>query len=215
MPSGSPAALAPPSTRPYIHGPAVALVCGPFAPPSAAGRFHRTLSAYPRRLPAYRAGLAARNEARRLPDPRLAGQGERVDVWSRRGVLFNDRFPNIAEAVGALPVRDALIDGEAVTFLPDGHSDFAALRTKEGGEQASFVAFDLLDLKGDDLRDRPLEERREALARIVNGAAGVRFSEALSADGVLVFAHACKLGLEGPLSQRNEPQLVEGPEPGV
>jgi bifunctional non-homologous end joining protein LigD len=129
-------------------------------------------------------------------------QGERVDVWSRRGVLFNDRFPNIAEAVGALPVRDALIDGEAVTFLPDGHSDFAALRTKEGGEQASFVAFDLLNLEGDDFRERPLEERRDALARLVHGAAGVRFSEAVSADGALVFAHACTLGLEGIVSKR-------------
>jgi bifunctional non-homologous end joining protein LigD len=129
-------------------------------------------------------------------------QGERVDVWSRRGILFNDRFPRIAEAVGALPVRDALIDGEAVTFRPDGHSDFAALRTKEGGERASFVAFDLLDLEGDDLRDRPLEERREALARLLHGAAGIRFSEALSAEGALVFAHACKLGLEGIVSKR-------------
>jgi len=129
-------------------------------------------------------------------------QGERVDVWSRRGALFNDRFPSIAEAVGALPVANALIDGEAVTFRPDGHSDFAALRTKEGGERASFVAFDLLDLEGDDLRDRPIEERREALARLVHGADGIRFSEALSADGVLVFAHACKLGLEGIVSKR-------------
>ena len=128
--------------------------------------------------------------------------GERVEVWSRRGALFNDRFPRIAEAVGALPVDNALIDGEAVTFLPDGHSDFGALRTKEGGERASFVAFDLLDLEGDDYRDRPLEERREALARLVHGAAGVQFSEALSADGPLVFAHACKLGLEGIVSKR-------------
>jgi ATP-dependent DNA ligase len=36
--------------------------------------------------------------------------------------------------VGALPVDHALIDGEAVVFLPDGHSDFAALLTKAGGE---------------------------------------------------------------------------------
>jgi hypothetical protein len=42
--------------------------------------------------------------------------------------------PDAKPDSGALPVRDALIDGEAVTFLPDGHSDFAALRTKEGGE---------------------------------------------------------------------------------
>ena len=84
-------------------------------------------------------------------------QGERVDVWTRRGALFNDRFPRIAEAVRALPADNAIIDGEAVVFRPGGHSDFAALRTKAGGEQASFVAFDLLGLDADDLRERPLE----------------------------------------------------------
>ena len=81
-------------------------------------------------------------------------QGERVTVWSRRGADFTDRLPRIAEAVRQLPVESALIDGEAVVFRPDGHSDFAALRTKAGGEQASFVAFDLLSLEGDDLSQR-------------------------------------------------------------
>jgi bifunctional non-homologous end joining protein LigD len=108
----------------------------------------------------------------------------------------------VASVCGPIAPPSALIDGEAVTFLPDGHSDFAALRTKEGGERAAFVAFDLLDLEGEDFRDRPLEERRDALARLVHGAAGVRFSEALSADGAIVFAHACKMGLEGIVSKR-------------
>jgi hypothetical protein len=67
-------------------------------------------------------------------------------VWGRRGALFNDRFPRIAEAVGALPAESALIDGEAVVFLPDGHSDFAGLCTKAGGERAAFVAFDLVGI---------------------------------------------------------------------
>ena len=120
-------------------------------------------------------------------------QGERVEVWSRRGALFNDRFPRIAEAVGALPVDNALIDGEAVVFLPDGHSDFAALLTKAGGEQASFVAFDLLSLDGDDLRQRPLEERRDALSRLFHGVDGVQFSEALATEGAVVFAQASAL----------------------
>ena len=123
-------------------------------------------------------------------------QGGRVEVWSRRGALFNDRFPRIAEAMGAL------IDGEAVVFLPDGHSDFAGLLTKAGGKQASLVAFDLLGLEADDLRQRPLEERRDALARLVRGVDGIVFSEALATEGAVVFAHACRLGLEGIVSKR-------------
>ena len=136
-------------------------------------------------------------------------QGERVEVWSRRGALFNDRFPRIAEAVGALPAGNALIDGEAVVFLPDGHSDFAALRTTAGGEQASFVAFDLLSL-GDDLRDRPLEERRDALSQLVAGVDGIRFSESVADDGALVFAKARELGLEGIVSKRTGSRYRSG-----
>jgi bifunctional non-homologous end joining protein LigD len=127
---------------------------------------------------------------------------DRVTLWSRYGTDFTDKLPSIAEAVGALPVDNALIDGEAVVFLPNGHSDFAALRTKAGGAQASFVAFDLLRLEADDHRQRSLEERRYTLARLVHGVDGVVFSEALAAEGATVFAHACRLGLEGIVSKR-------------
>ncbi len=129
-------------------------------------------------------------------------QGERVTLWTRHSANFTGRLPKIAEAVRKLPAESALIDGEAVAFRSDGHSDFAALRTKAGGERALFVAFDLLSLEGDDLRQRPLEERREALSQLVVGVDNIQFSEALAAEGALVFAHACKLGLEGIVSKR-------------
>jgi hypothetical protein len=59
---------------------------------------------------------------------------------------------------------------------------------------ASFVAFDLLRLDGDDLRQRPLEKRREALMRLVAKRHGdaILFSEPLAADGAVVFAKACE-----------------------
>ena len=53
----------------------------------------------------------------------------RVVLWSRYGTDLTDNMPRIAAAVRTLPVDDALIDGEAVVFRCDGHSDFAALRT--------------------------------------------------------------------------------------
>jgi hypothetical protein len=49
---------------------------------------------------------------------------------------------------------------------------------------------------------RPLEERRDELSRVVHGVDSILFSEALSAEGALVFANACKLGLEGIVSKR-------------
>ena len=89
-------------------------------------------------------------------------QGDHVQVWSRHGVDFTNRFSRIAEVVRDLPVAEALVDGEAVVFRDYGRSDFYALMTKRGGTQASFVAFDLLHLNDDGLRLRPIEARREA-----------------------------------------------------
>jgi bifunctional non-homologous end joining protein LigD len=129
-------------------------------------------------------------------------QGDRIQVWSRRGADFTYRFPAIAEAVHGLNVDRALIDGEAVALQKNGRSDFGALLTKRGGEQATLVAFDLLRLNGDDQRLRPLEARREALQQLVASVGGILFSEALASDGAVVFAKACELGLEGIVSKR-------------
>ena len=81
--------------------------------------------------------------------------GSRVTLWTRQGTNFTDRLPKVAEAVCSLAADSALIDGEAVTFRSDGHSDFAALRTKARSTRARLVAFDLLSLNGADLRRHP------------------------------------------------------------
>jgi bifunctional non-homologous end joining protein LigD len=114
--------------------------------------------------------LDPRGEARRLQAGKDAA---RVTLWSRYGADFTDKLPRIAEAVRSLPVEDALLDGEAVAFEPNGHSDFAALRTTLGAAQASFVAFDLLQFEGEDWRKLPREVRRAQLALIVAGIKGL------------------------------------------
>ena len=110
----------------------------------------------------------------------------------------------IADAVRGLAADAAVINGEAVVFRDDGRSDFVALLTKRGWLMASFVAFDLLHLGGDDLRHRPLEARRKGLMRLVaNGRVdGILFDESLAEEGAGAFAKACELGLEGIVSKR-------------
>jgi bifunctional non-homologous end joining protein LigD len=140
-------------------------------------------------------------------------QGERVQVWSRRGADFTDRFARIADAVQGLDAEEVMIDGEAVVFQDDGRSDFHALLTKRGWTEAAFVAFDLMRLGGDDLRQRPLEKRREALMWLVakRRGDGIVFSDALEAEGALVFAKACEMGLEGIVSKREGSFYKSGP----
>ncbi len=111
-------------------------------------------------------------------------------------------MPKVAEAVRCLRVETSLLDGEAVVFRPDGHSNFEALRTKYGAARASFVAFDLLQIDGEDLRKHTLEVRRAKLEPLVADADAILFSEAIAAEGALVFAKACEMGLEGIVSKR-------------
>ena len=115
-----------------------------------------------------------------------------------------------AKAVRRLNVDRALIDGEAVVVMDDGRSDFGALMTKRGGAQASLVAFDLLRLEGVDLRLRPIEAQRETLMQLVDGVDRTLFSEALAAEGAVVFAKVCELGLEGLVSRREGASIAAG-----
>jgi bifunctional non-homologous end joining protein LigD len=87
-------------------------------------------------------------------------------------------------------------------FRPDGHSDFQALLTRRGAERASFVAFDVLQVDGEDQRKLPLEVRRAELHGLLADQNAILFSEAIEADGTLVFAKACAMGLEGIVSKR-------------
>ena len=53
------------------------------------------------------------------------------------------------------------------------------------------------------MRRDPLEVRKATLASIVAKAGpGTRFNEHIEGDGPTVFAHACKMGLEGIVSKR-------------
>jgi bifunctional non-homologous end joining protein LigD len=69
-------------------------------------------------------------------------------------------------------------------------------------------------LCGDDLRRDPLEVPKATLASIVAKAnRGIRFNEHIEGDGPTVFAHACKLGLEGIVSKRKDSAYRSGRSP--
>jgi hypothetical protein len=74
------------------------------------------------------------------------------------------------------------------------------------------IAFDLIELNGDDLRRDPLEVRKATLSSVLARAiAGLHFNEHLDHDnGPLIFAHACKLGFEGIVSKRRVSSLPLG-----
>jgi len=67
---------------------------------------------------------------------------------------------------------------------------------------------------GDDLRRDPLEVSKATLASIVAKAQpGILFNEHTEGDGPTVFAHACKMGLEGIVSKRKDSAYRSGRSP--
>jgi len=69
-------------------------------------------------------------------------------------------------------------------------------------------------LNGDDLRRDPLEVRKATLrSMLAKAGLGLRFNEHLEGDGPTVFAHACKMGLEGIVSKRKDSMYRSGRSP--
>jgi bifunctional non-homologous end joining protein LigD len=126
-----------------------------------------------------------------------------VRLITRNGNDFSSRFPFIAMAVGKLPVRPCLIDGEAIVCDENGLAVFELIRGHRTHASAVLCAFDLLDLDGRDLRREPIEERKRLLARLLRGSnLSIVLNEHFEEDGAIVFREACKLGCEGIVSKR-------------
>lgn len=107
-----------------------------------------------------------------------------VALWSRGEERLDGRFPEIEAAAGALP-RDAVIDGELLAWQEgDAPLPFSALQTriqrKRPGSKhlaaapARVLAYDLLELDGDDLREWPLHARRQRLRELLEATGDPR-----------------------------------------
>jgi len=137
-------------------------------------------------------------------------------LFTRKGLDWTHRMPEIALAAAALPVTDAILDGEAVVLDEKGVSSFSELQAAFQESKSRFItyfAFDLLHLDGHNLRGLPLVERKEILGSILQGErrdAPLRLSEHFEAMGSAVFAKACALGAEGIVSKLKSGSYVEG-----
>jgi len=88
-----------------------------------------------------------------------------VQLLSRNGRNFTNRFNLIAQALGKLP-DETVIDGEIVAFDSAGRPSFNVLQNHRNREtELQFYVFDLLILRGKDLTQQSLEKRRELLPR--------------------------------------------------
>jgi bifunctional non-homologous end joining protein LigD len=132
----------------------------------------------------------------------------KVTLKTRKGLDWTAKFGVIAEEAASFP--DAIIDGEIVALDHNGAPDFAALQaalSERNTDELVFFAFDLLFDGGEDLRERPLRERKERLESMLDALAPkrithLRFVEHFATGGDAVLKSACRLSLEGIVSKK-------------
>src|SRR6202023_2783706 len=95
-------------------------------------------------------------------------EGSRVRLYSRNAIDRTDRFFHVAAAMSTLRPTTLLLDGEVSVFDRHGVSRFQLLQNLGAGKSV-FAVFDCLYKDGQDLRRRPLSERRAALEQSLVG----------------------------------------------
>jgi DNA ligase-1 len=138
-----------------------------------------------------------------------------VHLWSRGEELITHRFPEIAAAATHLG-DGTVLDGEVLAFRDERPLPFAALQQRIGRQKqvaqmvravpVVFMAYDLIEEQGVDLRPRPLEKRRDALEILITGGGVLRTSPIITASGWVELAElrlrSRARGVEGLMLKR-------------
>ena len=143
-------------------------------------------------------------------------------LYSRRGTDLTATYPGLVAALAAQPVAEAVFDGEICAFDERGVPSFELLQQRmnlageldvaaaEARVPVTYMAFDLLHLDGFDLTGAVLEERKEALARVLAPVGPVSLVEHLQAEGREAYDGAVALGLEGVVAKRRGSRYLPG-----
>ncbi len=155
----------------------------------------------------------------------LASRDRTSRVLSRNGNDLSACFPEIVQALKALPFERLLLDGELVALDEHGRPSFQRLQQRAQLRRAldirhavvdcpvTFYAFDLLAFDGFDLRGLPLSSRKRLLQRVVPLAGVIRYLDHFEDDGIVLYQQVQKLGLEGIVAKRGDSPYKSGRSP--
>jgi bifunctional non-homologous end joining protein LigD len=143
--------------------------------------------------------------------------GDDVRLWTRGEQDASRYFGPFLAPPTWIAAEQAIVDGEVIALDEHGEPDFALLQERirgrydpgrAGAPGLIYEVFDLLHLDGESLLDRPLEERKQALAAVLLVDPRVRRSEHVAGAGLRFFEEAQRRGLEGIVAKdRRSPYL--------
>ena len=132
----------------------------------------------------------------------------KVRLVSRNQNDLTAQYPELHNMRGSIKAERAILDGEIAALDEDGRSSFSLMQQRtgirDGGRRTAsrrdipvlYYVFDLLYLDGYDLRRVPLEQRKDALARITDSTGALRYSDHFS-QGKALFDVADRRGWKG------------------
>ncbi|ATE66580.1 DNA ligase D [Rhizorhabdus dicambivorans] len=135
----------------------------------------------------------------------VAAAGGKVKIYTRSGLDWTEKFQPVADAIAALDLPPALIDGEIVSLDEQGNPSFSALQKAIKGEGGGFelFAFDLLSLDGQDLTGLGTVERKTRLAGLLpDQHPMIHYADHVIGAGEKLYAAMCRAGQEGIISKR-------------
>ncbi|GAC1388991.1 MAG: non-homologous end-joining DNA ligase [Vulcanimicrobiaceae bacterium] len=144
-----------------------------------------------------------------------------ITLTSRNGLDFLPQFPELEDLGDAFSGGRMLIDGEIVSLDDRGRSSFQRLQgsfnrhrpssrgAASQGFPLTFVAFDCLYANGRDLRNLPLEERKDILQDCISEPKRVLFSKHILERGCALFEQAQARQLEGIIGKKRDSLYVE------
>jgi bifunctional non-homologous end joining protein LigD len=139
---------------------------------------------------------------------RLLATTGQVELKSRGGVDATKWFPELGDALSALPAGN-ILDGEVCVLTDLGISDFERLHRRAarrgwhaGADQVAYCVFDLIVAGGRDLRAQPIEKRKAALKKLLSDPPAGLLYVADVDDGEWLYDNALALNLEGIVGKR-------------
>jgi bifunctional non-homologous end joining protein LigD len=148
-----------------------------------------------------------------LFEPKL--DGYRALCQKKAGILrFTSRnnrditgdFPELS--IGHLIKADCTLDGEIVVYDQEGNPSFVLIQQRKQRRQPpTYVAFDILELEGRDLRRLPLSTRKQLLARIIEDGKNLQTMPSTE-NGEELWKVVIARGLEGVIAKKKESVYV-------
>ncbi len=151
-----------------------------------------------------------------------AKEGAEASLRYRKGLDATRLYPEVAQALRALPLERAVLDGEMVVLDAEGRPSFQALQKRAllsresdvdraaKARPAAFFAFDLLAFADLDLRPLPLRERKALLSRVLPPAGPLRYADHVEGRGEEFFREARARGLEGVVAKKADSRYRAG-----